>query len=328
MITTARNAMIGPAFIRSPQDLVTPYEEVRAGFLRLALEKNRVATPYVEEAKALKLRASKASNLAQLLTMEGIKPALLAAGGLSDKALTHLSDDIADAVITKLVETFLAPAGEDFVDELVFRYLLTKGDALGGKMRNLGGQLAQQQFIRALIATLSVQSFGFHWLDRRTNLWVKGKRDDPGIELQTRGIWWVRGDTGRTILLNVGILGSKKNVDLCLLNISPSNEGKWSNASARLNEPDSYIALGELKGGIDPAGADEHWKTANTALGRVRTAFKEVGHNPHLFLLAAAIATAMANEIFTQLQEGELSYAANLTNEEQLFDLCNWLVQL
>ncbi len=26
------------------------------------------------------------------------------------------------------------------------------------------------------------------------------------------------------------------------------------------------LMLGELKGGIDPAGADEHWKTANTVL--------------------------------------------------------------
>jgi hypothetical protein len=33
------------------------------------------------------------------------------------------------------------------------------------------------------------------------------------------------------------------------------------------------IALGELKGGIDPGGADEHWKTAQAAFNRIRQAF-------------------------------------------------------
>ena len=33
--------------------------------------------------------------------------------------------------------------------------------------------------------------------------------------------------------------------------------------------------FGELKGGIDPAGADEHWKTGNSALVRIRKAFED-----------------------------------------------------
>lgn len=34
-------------------DLVTTYNETRAGFIAIALEKNRRATPYVEEARTL-----------------------------------------------------------------------------------------------------------------------------------------------------------------------------------------------------------------------------------------------------------------------------------
>jgi hypothetical protein len=48
--------------LNSSDSLVTPYEETRAGFIALALEKNRKATPFVEEAKALKVIASKAKN--------------------------------------------------------------------------------------------------------------------------------------------------------------------------------------------------------------------------------------------------------------------------
>jgi hypothetical protein len=40
--------------LRSRKDLKTTYEAVRAGFVALALEKNRQATPYVEEARSAK----------------------------------------------------------------------------------------------------------------------------------------------------------------------------------------------------------------------------------------------------------------------------------
>lgn len=55
--------------------------------------------------------------------------------------------------------------------------------------------------------------------------------------------------------------------------------------------------LGELKGGIDPAGADEHWKTANTALDRIRNSFANVGYSVKTSFVGAAIANAMAVEI-------------------------------
>ena len=38
-------------------DLITPLEEIRAGFVALALERNRQATPFVEQARALKVLA-------------------------------------------------------------------------------------------------------------------------------------------------------------------------------------------------------------------------------------------------------------------------------
>ncbi|MCJ7792132.1 MAG: adenylosuccinate synthetase [Dehalococcoidia bacterium] len=50
------------AHLTSSDSLVTPYEETRAGFIALALEKNRKATPFVEEAKALKVVASRAKK--------------------------------------------------------------------------------------------------------------------------------------------------------------------------------------------------------------------------------------------------------------------------
>src|SRR5262245_41553938 len=100
-------------------DLVTSKAETRAGFIAMALEKNVLAKPLVEEAKALKALASNASKPSELLDIPDIRAALITASGLSEKSLKHLTQDDKTAAITGLIENFLDPAGADFVDELV-----------------------------------------------------------------------------------------------------------------------------------------------------------------------------------------------------------------
>lgn len=142
--------------LQSSDDLITTYEATRAGFVTLALEKNRRATPYVAEARALQKAASSAKNPADLLKVTGIESGLLTAAGLSDKARTHLLPQDREEAIQGLIKNFLEPAGEKFVEELVFRFLLTRGDTLGGSMRNVGGVLAQRKLTRAVISTLTI----------------------------------------------------------------------------------------------------------------------------------------------------------------------------
>ena len=52
--------------LKSSKDLETTYEATRAGFVALALEKNRRASPYVAEARALQSAASQATIPADL----------------------------------------------------------------------------------------------------------------------------------------------------------------------------------------------------------------------------------------------------------------------
>lgn len=75
-----------------PQDLITPQEKTRAGFVKMALEKNLMAVPYVEEAKALKILAGGVKNPRELLNLPQLNAGLLAASGLSDKALAHITE--------------------------------------------------------------------------------------------------------------------------------------------------------------------------------------------------------------------------------------------
>lgn len=105
------------AHLKSSRDLETTYEAVRAGFVALALEKNRRATPLVAEARALKAAAEKAQVPSDLLKIMEIRPAMLAAAGVSDKAATHLDTDNKWEAMLGLVRNFLEPAGSRFVEE-------------------------------------------------------------------------------------------------------------------------------------------------------------------------------------------------------------------
>jgi hypothetical protein len=309
--------------LRKAEDLTTSHEAVREGFIAIALEKNRYATPLVEAARTLQHAASKATTPLDLLEITGIEPDLLSAAGLSDKAISHLTDADKREAINRLIREYLEPAGRYFVEELVYRFLLTKGDTLGGTMRNIGGTVAQRKLTRAIISVLTQSDTGYRWQDARTRKWFDASPSKPDIENQLRGISWSLKENVRTLIYNLTVPIVMNNVDVCLFNITPEEFDK-----DRGKDMHTYLALGELKGGIDPAGADEHWKTARTALERIRNAFTYYRCEPKLFFIGAAIERKMAAEIWTSLEEGLLCNAANLTDNTQLSSLVRWLCDL
>jgi len=308
--------------LSSSSDLVTTYEEIRAGFVALALEKNRRASPFVEQARSLKASAAQAKTPADLLNIESIQPALLTASGVSDKAITYLLPKDKIEAIRGLIAKYLEPAGPAFVEELVFRFLLTRGDTLGGSMRNIGGVLGERKLTRATLANLALAGIPYQWLHSDSEEWIIGKEDDADIELNLAALSWSNKGRDRTMIYNRKVPFIKKNIDLCLLNCNPQE------LNAAFTVPSLYIALGELKGGIDPAGADEHWKTARTSLARIRKAFSDKRLSPYIFFVGAAIENSMAEEIWHQLEDRTLSNAANLTNADQVASLCGWLCGL
>lgn len=312
--------------IENTSDLITSREKTRAGFISLALEKNYLAVPYIEEAKALKAIAKKVKKPMDLLEIEDLRAGLLTASGLSDKSLNYLTNDDKILAIKGLIEKFLEPAGESFVDELVYRYLLTKGDSLGGKIRNLAGVLGERKFLRSLLSVFNLAGLDYKWRDSDTGTWLARPTDDTGIERRLKGLCWSKGNKQRLMIMNNVIPTVRKNVDLSILQgtIEDLKRGKKS----IIHNAQNYIALGELKGGMDPAGADEHWKTANSALERIRKSFRKLRLHPQTFFIGAAIENSMASEIFKQLQNGKMNNAANLTNDEQLTAICEWISNL
>lgn len=313
--------------LESYQSLITPYEETRAGFISLALEKNRKATPFVEEAKALKAIAEKAKKPKDLLNFGEIQNSLLTASGISDKAKNHLRDEDKREAIIGLIESFLEPSGKSFVDELVYRFLLTRGDSLGGSMRNLAGAIGEWKFTRILMSTLSVYGIEFEYLDSKSKTWL-APNNEPDLEKRVKGLCWVSSGKDRTLIYNLTVPTVKKNVDMCLFDCPPNEVIFGKNTNSAHHKPEKYLALGELKGGIDPAGADEHWKTAISALGRIRSSFADKNCQPYTFFVGAAIEKAMALEIYQQLQDQTLTNGANLTSEKQVVSLCAWLISI
>lgn len=309
--------------LQSSDDLITTYEAIRAGFVALAMEKNRRATPYIAEARALLKATSSATKPIDLLTIKGIETGLLTAAGLSDKARTHLLPQDKEEAIQGLIKNFLEQAGANFIEELIFRFLLTRGDTLGGSMRNIGGALAQRKLTRAIISTLTIAGVKYIWQHSKTRKWVEMAEDDSDIELFLRGLSWHNENGNRTLIYNLTVPLIKNNVDICLFSLTPDEVEATEHSTAS-----SYIALGELKGGIDPAGADEHWKTARTALERIRQAFSLVGLAPAIFFVGAAVEKKMASEIWAQLEHGALSNAANLNEEHHVLSLSHWLCNL
>jgi hypothetical protein len=307
-----------------PEDLVTSKEETRAGFIAMALEKNAASIPHIAKAKVLRAQASQAQTARDLINIEGIRAGLITASGLSEKAAGHLSQADLNQALLDLIEKILEPTGAEFVDELVYRYLLIKGDSMGGEMRNLAGRLGHRKFLRTIIATLAVAGNGFWWKDSKSNRWHQGEPQIEGIEDTTRALFWKIGAKDRLLLTNVNFpIVRRSNVDFALFDAGMADYGRGR--SELVKQYTRALILGELKAGIDPAGADSHWKEAHTALNRIRGAFAKQGAYPKIAFIAAAITSRMGSEIVEQIDSGILGYAANLTKDEQVAMACAWI---
>lgn len=295
-------------FINSASDLVTSHRATVEGFLLQALAKTSKATPYSEAAAKFHQALQKVrdiNTLDVLLDDPNYRGGLIAAAGFSLKATSHLTKEELDEAIKRVFLTLKDKFGEAFREEIVYRYLLTMGDTLGGSMRNYIGAEAGIKLTNALRAALPAKEGA-----------VKIKQSDKG---KVQQISW----DSRLLLFDAKTKLIGNNVDVVLLDTSFA-----PNFKELIVIPQAYLACGELKGGIDPAGADEHWKTARSALMRIQTTFANHNHSPALFFVGAAIESRMAQEIFNDLQSGLLTHAANLTVPEQLQDLAEWLVAL
>ncbi len=300
--TRDRKIMVLPKYIKSSKDLQTKPKAICDGFLSQAMQKTKVANPFVERAKQFQVALNKTNNLQDVLALKDFKEEIISAGGFSEKCKSNLEEKELDDSVKRVLTKIIRDSGKDFRQEILYRYLLTKGDALGGIMRNITGSFAGMKFATKIVKKLKADGY-------TPKIKRNGKRKIQRI------IW-----NDMLLMFDVKPKRIDKNIDVILLDNRTKSDEK-----ELLSDPSKYLACGELKGGIDPAGADEHWKTANSALDRIRTKLKKC---PPLFFVGASIESSMAEEIFAQLKNGKLAYAANLNEETQLDALVDWLIKL
>lgn len=313
--------------IKDPSSLVTLQGATRTRFLRIALEKNKISSPFVEKAHAFRALVKSVKNSTDLVHLGTVRQFMLSAAGLSDKSLKYLSEEDQQKALDDLDDKFLKPAGNRFVDEAIYRFLLIKGDAVGGSMRNIIGKFGEWELVRSIMLMLDIQGINFEILKltdakKKPEQWSSVGELVEGIEQDVKAMRWHNSAGERVFVLNSNIPIVSKNVDLSLFS------GWNSNIKQMVSSVENAIMMGELKGGIDPAGADEHWKTANSALTRIRTAFENNQHPIKLGFVGASIETNMAIEIFDQYQCGLLDKVANLTSDNQVAAFSNWLINL
>lgn len=305
--------------LRHADDLVTPQENLFCERIRFTQERRRIAQPIICRTRDLTERLKRVRNPAGLCRNSGVQGALLTATGVPDIFERPVIER--ERAVRSFVETHVANAGKDWRRRIVRRFLFAQRQFLHRVSDKIPFRMAKRRFITALWAHLGIGGLDFHIHTEHSCRWIPRSRcrdfffDTDRVDFMA----W-RNERGTRILaFNREIPMVEGPVGISLV------ECETKNRPARVFEnPSRFLALGEF----DPAGADEHWKTARTALDRIRAGFEKKGHAPALFFVGAAIEQAMASEIWDWLNEGRLDNAANLTVDAHLSALCDWIVGL
>ena len=214
------------------------------------------------------------------------------------------------------------------------------GDSLGGVSRNEVGRLASTQVIRLLAIHLHQK---WHLASLTYRLKGRVMPDDeededrvdsgadqvltvsPEMDLESA---LARLESQRVKYREVTLRnGNRLLLDRQLEWHGP--EGKAFRIGPDLHAQSPVVDMlwaGEIKGGADPAGSEEHWKTATQALSRILEASEKTGRSkPALSFLATIIVERVAREAQAWIDQGKLTSVYNLTKiaenplEQQLF---------
>ena len=317
-----------------PSEITTTPAETAEGFRQQSMRQFTLASPFVSEIiEAQRKLAYIGSDLEDLLHAaerdQEIIEILIGALGLTEKARNAIGSEETKKFLRRHIlarkQDFLEP---DIIDNILYRYALNCGDQLGGVKRNDTGRQAEIKFGEYLLKRMQTKykSFGVSYMQRKINNFMNLLGTDIGVLLESglSALQW----PGRILAFNMkcpfaGPRGN--NVDMILLR-TPRIICSRTDIRALLSKRENYILCGELKGGIDPAGADEHWKTARSALDRIAESFSTPALG--LVFIGAAIEDTMAQEIIQRMKDGKLTGVANLCKSQQIERLVNWLVDL
>lgn len=298
--------------------LITTKEQTQNSLINTVKEKQKILNEFHKDIAKVKEKLSQIQSVNELKNTEELFPILLIAAGVSEKSIPQLSPESKEGIINSFIKTI---NDENFREKIFYNFILMKGDALGGSIRNQIGTTGEEKFVSTLIRELRNEDIDFFCIEKTNKKWQKNSYKNI-VDIQ--GLYWKIGEKERLLFLRKKLPLISKNVDICLCN---SNMTEYRQKDI-LRNIHKVIMVGEIKSGADPAGADEHWKTANTALKRVREGYSDNTHRVLTSIIANAITQHMAKEIYEQLHSCVLDGVANLNNESQVTEYCKWIISL
>jgi hypothetical protein len=287
-------------------DLITHEKYVIQGFKWQAKKKSELTEgilKYSSEAKKILKKITINNNtINKILKDELLFDFIIGATMLSKKSLQHFSSSELKKYIKHNIN-FKRINEQNYLNELERYYLMTAGDSIGGKIRNMIGKKGNDIFINYIENYFKNNNINYDIISKNNNI----------QKIYTDKL---------VILFNKKPNFIGKSVDFMVLK-------KYEDGSYDIEDHKQYISAGELKSGIDPAGADEHWKTASTALKRIHLSFIKKGINsPNIYFIGGAISRHMASEIINNIENDKLKFAANLNYESQMKEMIQYLLNI
>lgn len=276
-------------------ELITKDKVVSKGVIWQARKKQMLTEEIFKNASEAKRRIKKMNSFNEIIQDPLTFDFILSACMLSKKSILHFTRDGLLSYISKNIE-FSKLKEQNYLNELERYYLMTSGESIGGKLRNIIGQKGNEIFLDYILKFLTENNIQYTVI----------KKNDNYQSIETNDVVFLFNKKPKFIGKSVDFILLKKNTD-----------GKYN-----IEDPNSYISIGELKSGIDPAGADEHWKTAATAIFRIHKCFESLNiKTPEVFFIGGAISRHMADEIINMINKRKISAAANLNYQNQMNEI-------
>lgn len=285
-------------------DLITHEQYVISGCKWQAKKKAELTTNVLkfsyDAKKILKKLEQEKDILENIISTPILFDFIIGATMLSQKSLQHFSKSEIKKYIKDNVDLDRITE-QNYLNELERYYLMSAGETIGGKIRNIIGKKGNDIFIEYIKNYFYINNINYEVIEKNGNV----------QKIYTNKL---------VILFNKKPNFIGKSVDFMVLK-------KYDDGSYNIEDHHQYISVGELKSGIDPAGADEHWKTAATALKRIHQSFVKEGiDSPNIYFIGGAISKHMASEILQNIENDKLKYAANLNYQEQMENIIEHLL--
>lgn len=243
--------------------------------------------------------------------------------------------------LNEVISGLLVTIGEVSPNMHLQMFLANLGDSLGGTSRNDVGRAASTLIVRYI-------ALHMHQTGKLVGITYSVKNsfetDDEDEDTQSEGVYSVEVVPGFDLVTLLSSL-EKQRVKYKELRFGNGysllldRQIKWIAESedektipkkfgvdfhSTNDESETMKWAAELKGGADPAGSDEHWKTATEALNRIIEASKDTGRDaPELSFIATIFVQRVARAAQKWIDSGKLKSAYNLTKIQESEDYRN-----